>query len=209
MTTTLEPGNRPDQPIEPLDQEPLDQFPDAGATLLGRPGPADLPSNPSPSAPATPKQVARRSGMSQEYISLWLEAAVPADPMAGEDPPPKEIVIDLTPEELAASEPVVVRPGEGISIGLRLANPGPDPATREALLFPIDAEDRPQEGLHVTTILESHGIRRINLEFQLPEDAVPGYWDFRIYLWDPDSFRAGNPDSYLVSRTIEGVLEVR
>ena len=47
------------------------------------------------------------------------------------------------------------------------------------------------------------------LSYRVLEDAATGEWGLQPFICDPDTFVPGDPSSYLVQETFEGVSSVR
>ena len=101
------------------------------------------------------------------------------------------------------------RPCDIIDLTLPLANQSYSPATLRILAFPIDLNGRTRGTLESSVPIGPLRGQITALSYRVPGDATPGEWCLQLFIWDPNTIVPGNPSTYLVQETFEGVFRVR
>jgi hypothetical protein len=126
-------------------------------------------------------------------------------------PPPAPA--GLAPGNLDLLDPVatpaVANPGQAVAISLPFFNAGPVAPPIEADVFILGPQGTAVATLPRLAFAPDIGVATVRtVRWTVPQAAAPGSYGVQVYAWDPNTFVAGYPSTYLVREQVLDVFTV-
>ena len=145
--------------------------------------------------------------VSQDFPDLFnVAAAAPAIPTP--PAPPK----GLLPEELnllpPSASPTSVAPGQVVTFTIPFMNTGPIGPTILADSFVIGPSGAVYQLPRMSFAPQPNVPASRQLQWTVPATAAPGAYGLQVFAWDPNTFVAGDPSTYLVREDVPNLFTV-
>jgi hypothetical protein len=144
------------------------------------------------------------SGLTQT-IGIVVEAPLP-EPVT-----PTEVGIQPGQVRVLPPDAQPLRPAheQTVTLSFIITNLSGLGAPVEITAFPRDQSGRTRGTLRTTRTLNATGNTSVSLRWNVPDDALSGPYSVQLFVWDPRTFVAGQPDTYLWRQTYQSVFRVR
>ena len=151
--------------------------------------------------------------------SLFSLSAPPVPALPTPPPPtPPQVPAPVTPRGLVPGDldlldpiatPGVARPGQTVQLDLPFMNAGPVSPPVTASVFILGPQGTAIADLPQLTFSPDAGMATLRtVRWTVPQAAAPGSYGVQVFAWDPNTFVAGDPSTYLIREQVLDVFTV-